>query len=160
MKPLCASTQRIWCPLVLPAFAKAHLRAQAKGSASKSWEANSTKRTHLTPVKSIIYVFRKQRKQGSFVDNRRRRRGGAQPGHARPKNLAHGKESCHVASRVTWNEHFIGRKLSLRVRGGYARGKGSHPSWTTRFPDPEGRQSATPFPCRRATFLRRLGNRS
>jgi hypothetical protein len=55
---------------------------------------------------------------------------------AQHRNLVHRKESCSGPTRPTWNKHV----------GGHARGK-RRPSWTSRFPDPEGREAATPFPC-------------
>jgi hypothetical protein len=39
------------------------------------------------------------------------------------------------------------------VRREYANGNRNRPRWTSRFPDPEGRESATPFPCWRATSV-------
>src|SRR5580704_3009340 len=33
------------------------------------------------------------------------------------------------------------------TRSGSARGNRCRPRWTSRFPDPEGRESAIPFPC-------------
>jgi hypothetical protein len=138
------------CSLAPLALAEEHLRTQARSGGPEDQEYNFAKRTHLSHVKSDAYVFEGRLKQGSSVNNRCGRRGGARPGHARHQNLAHRKESCHVVSRVTWNKHLIGRKLSSRVRGGYARGNRCRPRWTSRFPDPEGRESATPFPCWRA----------
>ena len=41
------------------------------------------------------------------------------------------------------------------MRSEYARGNRCRPRWTSRFPDPEGRESATPFPCWRATSVLR-----
>ena len=39
-----------------------------------------------------------------------------------------------------------GRPLSWSVHSGYAMGNRCRPSWTSRSPDPEGRESATSFP--------------
>jgi hypothetical protein len=51
--------------LALAALAKAHMHALARRSEPKDHEGNFAKRTQLSHLKSVIYVFQKQRKHGN-----------------------------------------------------------------------------------------------
>jgi hypothetical protein len=53
-----------------------------------------------------------------------------------------------VAGRtVTRNYYLTGRQLESSLRSASGKGNRCRPCWTSRFPDPEGRESVTPFPC-------------
>jgi len=103
------------------------------------------KRTHLNHMTSVICVSRRMHKQSRYGNTRCERSGGTRIRNTHHLNLDHRKESCRVASRVSWINHLTGRKPRSRMRGGYAGTNRCRPRWTSRFPDPKGRESATPF---------------
>jgi hypothetical protein len=108
--------------LARTALAEVHSLAQAGRNEPNDQEYDFAKRTQLSYVKSVVCVFQSQRKQGVSEDIRCKRRGGTRPGRPQHRNLAHRKESCRVATRVTWNKHFdrtlTQLERSQRVRKG------------------------------------------
>jgi hypothetical protein len=93
---------------------------------AKGQECKFAKRTHLSDVKSVLYVFQGQRKQDNSEGIRSKRRGRTRPGHPQYRKPGHRDETLLGPTKVTWNKHL----------GGRARGK-HRPSWKSGSPHPK-----------------------
>jgi hypothetical protein len=142
---MCTS-RRALCVLALAALAAADMRPQIRAVDPKDQEDKFCETNRLNDIKSVACVswqLRKRHGYGYIGANAWRnptRTQETSESRSPSENLSRGRT-------VTRNKYLTGRQLESSLRSASGKGNRSRPSWTSRFPDPEGRESATPFPC-------------